>query len=339
MNLKVDKALIEKYLAGTCNEEELLQVRHFLKEENSQQLFNEVWDEQWGDKIKANIRTADDEQIAVWKNTFLGMVSERFPAEDKAPVPFFKKIGTWKYAAIWIALIVGIGFFYVNLTKKPKETVLAFEERYNPNGTRTKIILPDSSQVYLGAGSRLRYAVRFSGNTREIDLEGEAFFEVTKNPKKPFIIHTGNVTTKVLGTSFKITAFVNKPITVLVSTGKVRVDRHLSNQTESIAVLTPGQTVTWNEKKQEKVLGTAVVSDITGWKDGLLVFNETRLSEITEILERWYNVKIEFQNKRTAHKLMRVNLTANVPVNTLMKILSVSGQFKFHIRGNHITII
>jgi len=338
MNLKVDKALIEKYLEGSCNDEELLRIHNFLKQENAQDLFDEVWDERWASQIKTNIGPENTGQMAAWKNTIHERINKELPIEEKTDIPFFKKTGIWKYAAVWM-LIVFAGFFVIHLTKAPKAPVLAYIQKYNPNGRRTIITLPDSSQVYLGAGSKLSYAARFSGTTREIHLEGEAFFEVTKNPDKPFIIHTGNITTKVLGTSFKVIAFENKPITVLVSTGKVRVDRHVADQVESIAVLTPGQTVTWNEKRHEKTSGTALVSDITGWKDGLLVFNETRLSDIATILERWYNVKIDFKSKRTGDKLMKVNLTANVPVNTLMKILSVSGQFKFQIKGNHITII
>lgn len=338
MNLKVDKALIEKYLEGNCNDEELLRIHNFLKEENAQELFDKVWDERWAHQIKTNTSQVNAGQMAAWKRSIHEKINKEFPNEEKIRIPFLKKTGIWKYAAIWI-LIMFAGFFVVHITKTPKEPVLTYIQKYNPNGRRTIITLPDSSQVYLGAGSKLSYAARFSGKTREIRLEGEAFFEVTKNPDKPFIIHTGNITTKVLGTSFKVTAFLNKPVTVLVSTGKVRVDRHAADRVESIAVLTPGQTVTWNEKRHEKISGTVPVSEITGWKDGLLVFNETRLSEIASVLERWYNVKIVFKNKRTADQLMKVNLTANVPVNTLMKILSVSGQFKFQIQGNHITII
>ena len=311
----------------------------FLKHQDAQQLFDEVWDEQWAHQIKANQDVDHTEQMKVWKREIYQQISEPSLNEAAAHVPFFKKIRVWQYAAIWTILFAGI-YLWTNPFKKEVPAVgLSYIEKYNPNGSRTIITLSDSTKVYLGAGSKLRYTERFSGNSREIGLEGEAFFEVTKNPKKPFIIHTGNITTRVLGTSFKIDAFLNKPISVMVSTGKVRVDRHFNHKTESIAVLTPGQTVTWNEAQHLKKLGTTQIENVTGWKDGRLVFDKIPLSEVTTVLERWYAVKIDFKNDRIGNRLMKVNLTANVPINTLMRILAVSGQFKFNIQNNHITII
>lgn len=340
MNLKVDKALIKKYLDGDCDNIELELVRDFLKQENTQQIFDEVWNEQWTDKIKADNVVSNPAQNADWKNKIHQRIDSLNPEAAVVPIhtPFLKRIANWQYAAIFAVLFIGAGLWVVTSKKTDEPTIIAYVEKHNANGRRTIITLPDSSTVYLGPDSKLRYAEKFSGNTREINLEGEAFFEVTKNPNKPFIIHTGVITTKVLGTSFKVEAFLNKPVIVSVSTGKVRVDRHTAGKTESIAVLVPGQTVTWNETNHLKTLGKAVVTDISGWKDGRLVFNQVPLSEIAGILERWYDVDISFNGKKTASKLMKVNLTANVPINTLMKILSVSGQFKYRIQGNHITI-
>ena len=343
MNLKIDKALIKKYLAGLCDKEELKLVRDFLKQENAQQLFDEVWNEQWSGKIIADNTDNHEPQMAEWKRKIHQRIDgESLHSETTVAkitsIPLIKRITNWQYAAIWATLFIGAGLWVITSKRSSEPLVVAYVEKHNPSGRRTIITLPDSSQVYLGPESKLRYAKKFDGSTREIDLEGEAFFEVTKNPKKPFIIHTGIITTKVLGTSFKVDAFINKPVTVSVSTGKVRVDRHSANKTESFAVLMPGQTVTWNETDHIKTLGSAVVKDISRWKDGRLVFNEVPLSEIANILERWYGMEISFKSEKTASKLLKVNLTANVPINTLMKILGVSGQFKYHIQGNHITI-
>lgn len=341
MNLNVDKALIKKYFEGTCNKDELIRVNAFLKQHNAQLLFDELWDEEWA--LKKNLAAPQvntPEEIEGWKKTIHQKINEEAQRETTIPaVPFFKKIKTWQYAALWTAMIIGAGLWFVQSGQRFKAPALVYAEAYNSKGHRTTITLSDGSKVYLGAESKLRYTKQFSTNIREVNLEGEAFFEVTKNPDKPFVIHTGNVTTKVLGTSFKIDAFLNKPVTVFVSTGKVRVDHHLANQTESIAVLTPGQTVTWNEAMHTKTLGSALVTDITGWKEGHLVFNKTPLSEIAATLERWYDVKISFKDKKKAGRLMKINLTANIPINTLIRILAVSGQFKYQIEGHQITII
>src|SRR6202000_336004 len=99
----------------------------------------------------------------------------------------------------------------------------------NPRGQRSVVRLSDSTIVYLGPDSKINFPGRFNGKTRELNLEGEAFFQVKKDHQHPFIIHTGDVSTTVLGTSFKITAFKGEPLTVSVATGKVRVDEKQKN--------------------------------------------------------------------------------------------------------------
>ncbi len=339
MSLNNQKALIKKYLDGQCSPEELKQVRAILKKDDAQKFFDQIWDEEWAHQIDSQQNNATSQQQQRWKQMLDQRIFDDASVPSPAIKPFYQRSQFWRYAAVWAVVILGIAFWQVSSKKETVvEQAIAFSEMQNPKGQRTHIILPDSSSVYLGAMSKIRFAKKFTGNIREVVLEGEAFFEVTKNPLKPFIIRTGNISTKVLGTSFKIDAFAGKPIKVLVSTGKVRVDRHVNHQIQPIAMLLPGEMVTWNESTSKKVLANVAVTDVKSWKDGKLHFDETKLTDIAQILERWYNVEIDIVNQSLANRLIKVNLTTNISIAKIMDILSMAGGFRYQINGKHIII-
>ncbi|WP_293313965.1 FecR family protein [Pedobacter sp. UBA5917] len=331
MPQQVDKALIEKFLKGSCSKQEEELVRIFLKNSESEALLNEILS---ANQVK-DFELFDGDDIphikqAQWRTA----INLRIAAENELPV---KKRFSFKYAAIWAALlIVTLSVYLMMHFGKPVQQASIFIERNNPNGQRSKITLSDSSVVYLGAGSRLRYPERFSTDKREISLYGEAFFEVTKNPKKPFIIHTGTVRTQVLGTSFKIKAFKNKPLSVEVATGKVRVDELKGNKIESLAILIPGQKVIYFDGKAS--IRDIAVSDVTGFKTSQLAFRNSSLFEICETLERWYNVKISFKSQRKSRDRMTLTIDATVPVNKLLNVLAAAGKFSYNIKNNEIII-
>jgi len=329
----VDQALIEKFLHGGCSEEEEQVVRLFLKNPESEVVLTEILsanqNKDWALFEGNNVPHIKQAQ---WRNA----INLRIAAENQESHPV-KKSFNFKYAAIWTALAVTTLSAYLILHfSKPQQQGLVYIQRNNPNGQRAKITLSDSSVVYLGAGSRLKYPERFSAGKREISLYGEAFFEVTKNPQKPFIIHTGTVRTQVLGTSFKIIAFNHKPLSVEVATGKVRVDRVRGSKVQSLAILTPGQKVVCFEGKASTQ--DVAITDVTGFKNSQLAFHNSSLLEICETLERWYNVKISFKSQRKSRDRMTLTIDATIPVNKLLNVLAAAGKFHYNIRNNEITI-
>ena len=172
-----------------------------------------------------------------------------------------------------------------------------------PRGQKSLITLPDGSRVYLNSESSISYPEFFSKDKREITLSGEAFFEVTRDETRPFIIYSGAVTTKVLGTSFNIQAFKGSEIKVTVATGKVQVDVK-SDQKNDQVVLTPNQQAVYN--REDGLVTKEVSADqFTAWRTNTLYFADASLEDAASILERWYNVKITFENETI--KTCRVN--------------------------------
>ncbi len=327
-----DKELLRKYINGNCTPEELTRVKILLAKPGYSEMLDELLSED-GNPVIAD-HQAGDAQMQGWTNKISRKIAED---NQQRITPVIRKPYFFRYAAIWIVFALGAGVWGISYLKKAKEpATIAYTEIFNPNGKRTKILLSDSSAVYLGAGSKLRFPERFPDSTREISLEGEAFFEIAHNRKKPFIVHTADIQTKVLGTSFKITAFKGHPLAVEVATGKVRVDRLIAKKLQSLAVLTPGQQVIYTNGKTQNT--TVTVDDLKEWKEGHLIHTEKPLRFIAEELERWYNVKITIASPKKADMLMDINITANIPINRVMKVLSASGNFKYQINGSEITI-
>ncbi|AWW30188.1 anti-sigma factor [Echinicola strongylocentroti] len=176
------------------------------------------------------------------------------------------------------------------------------EVKYNtllvPRGAVFTLSLVDGTQVWLNSGSTLRYPTAFTGQEREVELSGEAYFEVTKNPDSPFRVIADQQIVEVLGTAFNISSYKEEPsvLTTLVE-GKVNVfvqDKPLQKQ-----VLTPSEQSMWvkGEKRIEK--RTVDVREYIAWKDGWFYFKEKPLGEIMESLARWYDVEVKFENQKT----------------------------------------
>lgn len=328
---------MNKYLDHRCTAEEKLRIAAFIQQPEGQQLLDEVLTE----RLTADMRLmdqirVDDQQAEDWKTA----LRQRMTAmqEEHGPVIMRpKRLAFLRRAAIWTLLVSALGTIGMHQYRKQHKTnaiTLANLEKQNPKGQRAVITLADGSVIHLGADSKLEYPEAFSGPTREITLTGEAFFDISEDPAHPFIVHTGTVQTRVLGTSFKINAFKGTLLTVAVATGKVQVE-HAGN---GVAVLTPGQQVTWDPVAQQTAIAEMPVADIAGWKNARLAFNNNTLQEVATVLERWYNVSIRFKQPLTAQKRITVTLSANRPMEETLRVLSTGSRFTYRINNRQITI-
>lgn len=205
----------------------------------------------------------------------------------------------YKYAAIAvIAVTLGILGYYVgfrNVVDDGFEEVVSAEKQ-----SVTEYVLPDGSMVALNSNSKLVFPKAFKGNMREVTIVGEAFFDVTPNPEKPFVIHAGNARVKVLGTSFNVQAYPeNETVEVVVKTGKVQVSAEAGGEPaeKPEIVLLPGEkaTVFSANKKLAKSVNTD--PNFMAWKTQNLVFNETPLSEVATYLEKVYHVSVQLKDE------------------------------------------
>ena len=334
MSRQINRELIEKFLAGECSAEEERLVNLFLKDPASEKLLDEI--------LSANTAKdwavfEHDPFVHPRQQDLKRSLYERIGMLTTKRRGIFRRLLSMRNAAIWIGLILAaMGIYIISYLSSKKEDQVALVETRNPNGHRSKIILSDSSIVYLGAGSSLRYPENFSKDTRDIYLYGEAFFEVTQEKHKPFTVHTGHVQTKVLGTSFKIEAFENKPLLVEVATGKVRVDQVDSTFSRALAVLTPGRKMLFdhNEVKME----TVAPEEVLDLKEARLTFSNAPLNDIAEVLQRWYNVKIIFRQHIKSTERMTLTVDASGSIDKILNVLAAAGHFNYEKKNGEIVI-
>jgi transmembrane sensor len=196
----------------------------------------------------------------------------------------------WAIAASLIVLMGLSCFFYLS-----SEQIMN-KQYTTKSGERAKVVLSDGTQIWLNAGSKLKYPAAFKGDTREVYLTGEAFFDVAKDKKHPFIIHTDKMDTKVLGTSFNVQAYPDHATQeVSVLTGRVNVK---STVTEENVYVTPGQKVVFKSKCNKlKAFTDIPMNSISLWRKNIIVFEDSPLPEVIATINRNYNVNVQIENK------------------------------------------
>lgn len=157
-----------------------------------------------------------------------------------------------------------------------------------PRGKAYTVVLPDGSRAILNADSKLLFPSRFTSGNREVQLIGEAYFEVKKDAAHPFIVKTEKVVTRVLGTEFNLTAYPESDVSVTLISGSVMVNDEVT--------LKPGENVLVDG--EECKVTTVDTEYYTQWKDGYFYFDNVPLVDVLVELGRWYNVNIELQNRR-----------------------------------------
>lgn len=235
---------------------------------------------------------------------------------------------------VLIAGLVVTGIRYFSQSDHTALPVMVVKS--NINGVKTKIHLKDGTVVQLNSDSQIAYARAFSDTARTIWLEGEAFFNVAKS-KKPFYVICDNLKVKALGTSFNVYGHtVGDQMTVSLSTGKVSVTNMEAPATQKV-YLDPGQQVTYLKEKKTFVVEAFDPVMASGWKDGVLSFNQAELKEIIQKLSRWYGVSIQLDNRPSSV----LTYTGSFERQSLHSVLTSMGYvngFQFEIENKNVKL-
>ena len=175
-----------------------------------------------------------------------------------------------------------------------KETLryAEWEVKINERGEKSTFQLPDGSFVHLNYESQISYPQAFEGNQRIVKLMGEAFFEIAKDPEKPFIVITNNMESEVLGTSFNIKSLPDSSNTeISLVSGKLKVKAE--GTAAGGLILSPGEHLKYSNESKKAIIGSFNPETVTGWKDGILIFRNVSLEQFVDKLERWYGVDFQ----------------------------------------------
>lgn len=208
-------------------------------------------------------------------------------------------------------------------------------------GERKKVLLADSSVAYLNAGSQLSYEENFNDVKREVSISGEVFFDVRKNPEKPFIVRHDDLYVKVLGTSFTVRAFNDEARTrVVVATGRVEVGQDTGDGKTKILEpsLMPGEELLYDTKNRSKLVTSASdIATVFLWKDGVISFHDRPFSAVADELEKWYGIQIRFSDNGLKHYRFTGSFE-NLPIDQVLNLLRKTAPFEYTIRGKTIVI-
>jgi ferric-dicitrate binding protein FerR (iron transport regulator) len=268
----------------------------------------------------------------------LGNIISHKISDEGGKLLGFKRARNFRWLKVAASFLVVLSFVFTYRYWSAPEAPIALKKVENLKGQRTRITLPDESVVYLNASSTLTFPENFAESERTVELTGEAFFEVVKNPARPFIVKTNHIRTVVLGTSFNVRAFdIDGSINVSLVTGKVRVVGEHSSTHNHERVLLPGEQLTYLKADSSFVKGNFKVLDVTGWKDGVLVFDNTNFTGFIEKLEQWYGVNISVTGKPS----VEWHVNGHFDNESLEEVL-VGIQFvydiDYHIANNSVTL-
>lgn len=241
-----------------------------------------------------------------------------------------------------VAAILIIGFvtaffavYFSSSTRKDPTVVTEtiYKEHYAPKGVKTLVTLSDGSKVMLNSNSSIRYVNGFSGDKREIELIGEAFFEVAEDKLRPFIVHSRNSSTKALGTSFNISSYENESVIISLVTGKVEVGL----EDEEKISLIPGEAieVELDDEKFSKYLFDE--NKVLSWTRKEMYFDKTPINEVVRVLGNWYGVEIELVNPPSKNFKFSGSFK-NKRLEDVLEGMRYSARLDYEINGKKVTI-
>ncbi len=222
-----------------------------------------------------------------------------------------------KYAAVFmVAVFLGI-LIPRSFIFKPQEQALNKVEM--DWGQMGKIFLSDGTQVWLNAGTTLEYPASFDKKTRTVSLNGEAQFKVTHNKKIPFEVETSTGIIKVYGTTFNVASYDDdSEMTVTLVEGKVTVEKPNGDY---LTALKPSEQLTINKVSGKATLRYVDTEFYSSWIEGKILLEETELSDLVKILERWYNVDIKIMDEEISNLKISGTISKNKPLDLFLKIV------------------
>jgi transmembrane sensor len=359
--------LIAKKLAGEASAGELKELELVLRRDSGLHYSLEALEDMW---TKQTGREPDQPEIAFQKHLermhSLGM-DIRSTDTDSSMEEFQdppRRFVNWKLlaftASIFFLLMLGLYFFnsrYAYSTQqKPAWEVTT------RNGTKTNLLLPDGSTVWLNAGSRLTYDSLYGNSTREVSLSGEAYFDVVRNPGKPFIIHTGKINIRVLGTTFNVKSYPGEK-TIETSLIKGSIEVTFPSLSSNKIILKPNQKLiidkteivsnNYNHKTEHaqkpaisiqpinRVGSDSLIAE-TGWMQNRLYFDDMSFQELLKNMERKYGVSFQLEDS----SLTALHFTGSFKDETVTQALDAlrltaeksTADFKYEIKGDQVFI-
>lgn len=283
MNTNIDHIIARAFL-GVADEMERKALESWLDASPQNQYIFHALQEEWHTNRNIKKSIGEDEIVdKIWNKAHVGAKAKR--RSRSSIFPFMMKV------AAAIAFVLGAYFLYNQKTKEASPNVVQVAEliiKENISGQKSKLQLSDGTVVWLNAESSLIYKKPFDNSLREVELDGEAYFEVAKDAERPFVVSFDGTKVKVLGTSFNISSYDNEPSKVIsLVEGSIEIVNG-----EASELLSPGWIAEIDNNTHSLKSYEGSVDDNTCWTDDILLFKQASYQEVFSKLEKWYGVKM-----------------------------------------------
>lgn len=299
--MNIDRNILTRYFQGECSEWEKEAIRVWLESDEShkKQFIRE--------RIRFDASVIVDE--------------DKISSSSTSKV----KIILWNTLKVASAILILIGssyFFNLSLSDKPNNLLQSI---YVPPGSRTSVTLPDGSLVWLNSNTSFKYPTTFASENRVVELDGEAYFEVTKNEGKSFIVKTNKYNVEVLGTTFNVEAYTNEvSFKTGLFTGKVKL--YKEQQENKSLYLKPGEAA---ELIGDALQVSSANQNSFRWKDGLIILEDKSFTEIMRLFEKYYDVQIIIKNDKTKELGYKGKLRISDGIDHALRVLQKDFRFTF----------
>ncbi len=324
------KALFERYIAGRATEEEVRQLLDYFRLEKESEILTVLVVQEMANPVSTDAATLKQREPVYQR--VQDALHFRIDAEQEAIIVSLWKRSLYKIAAAIIIIAAG-GIAVWQWANKAPEMIAVNV----PYGHIREIVLPDSSHIWLNAGSKFTYPSAFKGDQRQVKLiEGQAFFQVVHKDRQPFIVTANGMSISVLGTSFDIKAFTNESdAKVSVATGKVGVA--LPGAGQATTYLLPDEQAVLH-RGSNKLIKVHVHTDFSAWRNNQLVFENESLDNVFNALERKYNVHVVVQTPKLLNEITSMKLN-NQPLSDVLTALSFSKHFQYQLTNDSTVIV
>ena len=319
---EIDNQRIESYFKGEYSSEEENYLGIAFTEASNFEALKAIFKNQWDESFT---KDADNHQLnhILYKLNY--QINASLPKDRK---PRFIRLITW-YARIAAILLIPL-LVYTGIVTHQKNQVATTEgwaEMSAPLGARIKFNLPDGSFGWLNSGSTIKYAMNFN-QKREVQLSGQAFFDVNHQDENKFVVKTKYLDIEVKGTAFNIAAYTNEDqIDVTLERGSVL----LKNDKFATSIeMKPNELINYNLINQKVTRTTVTAQNYSAWKEGKLILRNASLSELAKQLSRWYNVEVKTNNVRDTDFRYRATFE-NENLEEVLRLLKITSPLKVKI--------
>jgi len=282
------RSIITKYLRGKSTVDEQNELLRWIRKDEHLKEFQQTKEEWSSDLVKEDVPSEFVGDWRIIQNRMMEQLQEAVQRKQRT-------LNFFRYAAILMILIAVPAFLYI-LSSDQQASPLIYTTVAADYGQISKVVLPDSTVIWVNSGSTIKYNNEFSSSNRDIELIGEAYFNVHKNKDLPLVVASEDLRVKVLGTEFSVSAYPEeKNIQVVLEKGKIELAA--TSRANLKQEMKPGELVNFTKVNKEMVLSTVNTGLFTSWKDGIINIYNMPLSELVNKLEKRYNQKFEVDNE------------------------------------------